>query len=77
MLLSLSFSVLSLFVQRACYFLCLDILFCSFFVRPKKEPKKGRRKYQLQPFCPFATQGLKGATKKAAVRTIFGFAFAP
>ena len=45
---------------------------CSFFVRPKKEPKKGRRKRQPQPVCPPATQGHKGATKQAEVRTVSG-----
>jgi hypothetical protein len=52
------FLVLSLFVQRLfVHFLLAQRSSCSFFVRPKKEPKKGRRKGQLQPFnisgrCP-------------------------
>jgi hypothetical protein len=46
------------------------VFFCSFFVRPKKEPKKGRRKRKIQPFCPPATQSLNGATKKVEFRAV-------
>jgi hypothetical protein len=48
-------------------------LFISFAPPKEMNQRKGGRKYQLQPFCPPATQSLKGATKKAAVRAIFGF----
>jgi hypothetical protein len=47
---------------------------CYFFVRSKKEPKKGRRKEQLRPFWTPATQGLEGAAKKTEVRTLSGLA---
>jgi len=44
------------------------------FVRPKEmNQSKGRRKCQLQPFCPPATPSHVGATKKPEVRTISGF----
>jgi hypothetical protein len=57
--------------------LCPKPFFCSFFVRPKKEPKKGRQKCQLKPFFTLATHSQVGATKKASVHTISGFAPAP
>jgi hypothetical protein len=44
-------------------------LFIS-FVRPKEmNQRKERRKRQPRPFCPPATRGLGGATKKTEVRT--------
>jgi hypothetical protein len=49
------------------FLLLAQMLSCSFFVRPKKEPKKGRRKEQLRPFWTPATRGLEGAAKKAEV----------
>jgi hypothetical protein len=63
-------------------------ILCSFFARhiftfisfaPPKEmnQRKGGPKCQPQPFWALATQSLNGATKKAAVRTISGFAPAP
>jgi hypothetical protein len=50
----------------------LIIFPCSFFVRPKKEPKKGRRKRQVQPVFTPATHSHIGAPKQAELRTVFG-----
>jgi hypothetical protein len=55
------------------FLLVINPLF-SFFVRPKKEPKKGRRKRKIQPFYPPATQSHNGATKKVEFHTVSGFA---
>jgi hypothetical protein len=53
-------------------FLLAQRFSCSFFVRPKKELKKGRRKEQLRPFWAPAAQGLDGTTKKAKVHALSG-----
>jgi hypothetical protein len=49
------------------------VILLGSFVRPKEmNQRKGRRKRQPQTFCPPATQGLEGATKKPVVRTVSG-----
>jgi hypothetical protein len=50
----------------------LQNILCSFFVRPKKEPKKGRRKRQVQPVFTPATQSLIGASKQVELRAVSG-----
>jgi hypothetical protein len=53
------------------------LLFISFAPPKEMNQRKGGRKRQPQAFCPPAVQGLNGATKKPAVRTVSGIARAP
>jgi len=78
---SFGFAELILFIwlcrDNFVHFFCSSKDYLFIFCSPKKWTKKGRRKWQLWAFCPPATQGRVGATKKLTVRTIFGVALPP
>jgi hypothetical protein len=54
----------------------VNIMFCSFFVCPKNEPKKGPET-PTPAFLSARYTSLNGATKKPVVRTVSGLATAP
>jgi hypothetical protein len=47
-------------------------MFISFASPKEMNQRKGDRKRQPHPFCPLATHGHNGATKKDEVRTFSG-----